>query len=118
VTSELVDYKSFRSFDEVDEYDKAIVRPEFVRITKKSEVQKYKSSAVEGRVETVEFRGNSIEITVSCNGSIFSARRSLDEPAVAVGEPVDVFIYRIFVTAGDSAVLLENKSLREPVVVI
>ena len=118
VTSELKDYKAFKSFDEVDEYDKAIVRPEFVKITKKSEVQKYKSSAVEGRVETVEFRGNSIEITVSCNGSIFSARRSLDEPAVEVGETVDVFIYRIFITHGDSVKLLKNNAIREETVVI
>jgi sulfate transport system ATP-binding protein len=29
-----------------------------------------------------------------------------------------VFIYRMFVTQGDTATLLENKSLREPVVVI
>ena len=118
VTSELEDYKAFRSFDEIDEYDKAIVRPEFVKITKKNEVQKYKSSSVEGRVETVEFRGNSIEITVSCNGSTFSARRGLDEPAVAVGETVDVFIYRIFITHGDSVRLLKNNAIREETVVI
>ena len=118
VTSELKDYKAFRSFDEIDEYDKAIVRPEFVKITKKSEVQKYKSSAVEGKVETVEFRGNSIEISVSCNGSLFSARRSLDDPAVEVGETVDVFIYRIFVTHGDSVKLLKNNAVREETVVI
>jgi sulfate transport system ATP-binding protein len=35
-----------------------------------------------------------------------------------VGETVDVFSYRMFVTQGDAATLLENKSLREPVVVI
>ena len=118
VTSELKDYKAFRSFDDIGEYDKAIVRPEFVKITKKGELQKYKSSAVEGRVENVEFRGNSIEVTVSSNGSIFSARRSLDEPAVAVGETVDVFIYRIFITHGDSVKLLKNNAVREETVVI
>lgn len=118
VTSELKDYKAFRSFDEIDEYDRAIVRPEFVKITKKSEVQKYKRSAVEGTVETVEFRGNSIEITVSCNGSIFSARRSLDDAPVEVGETVDVFIYRIFITHGDSVKLLKNNAIREETVII
>lgn len=118
VTSELKDYKAFKSFDEVDEYDKAIVRPEFVKITKKSEVQKYKSSAVDGTVETAAFRGNCIEFTVSCNGSIFSARRGLDEPPVEVGEIVDVFIYRIFITHGDSVRLLTNNAVREETVII
>ena len=118
VTSELKDYKAFRSFDDIGEYDKAIVRPEFVKITKKGELQKYKSSAVEGRVENVEFRGNSIEVTVSSNGSIFSARRSLDDPAVEAGETVDVFIYRIFVTRGDTVKLLNNNAIREETVVI
>ena len=118
VTSELTDYKSFKSFDEVGDYDKAIVRPEFVKITKKNELQKYKSSAVEGVVKDAQFRGNSIEVTVDCNNSTFSARRGLDEPAVEVGEKVDVFIYRIFVTHGDSVRLLKNNAIREETVVI
>lgn len=118
VTSELSDYKSFKSFDEIGEYDKAIVRPEFVKITKKNELQKYKSSAVEGVVKDAQFRGNSLEVTVNCNNSTFSARRGLDEPAVEIGEKVDVFIYRIFVTHGDDVKLLKNNAIREETVVI
>lgn len=118
VTSELADYTAFRSFDEIDHYDKAIIRPEFVKITKKEEFQKYKSSAVEGIVERTAFRGNSIEFTVRCNGSLFTARRTLDEAPVAVGEAVDVFIYRIFVTQGDEVRLLQNNAIREESVVI
>ena len=118
VTSELKDYKAFKSFDEISEYDKAIVRPEFVKITKKNELQKYKSSAVDGTVESTMFRGNCIEFTVNCLGSIFSARRGLDEPPVEVGETVDVFIYRIFITHGDSVRLLNNNAIREESVII
>ncbi len=118
VTSELSDYMSFRSFDDIGEYDKAIVRPEFVKITKKNEFQKYKSSAVDGIVRDAQFRGNSIEVTVNCNNSTFSARRGLDEPAVEIGEKVDVFIYRIFVTHGDDVKLLKNNAIREETVVI
>ena len=55
---------------------------------------------------------------MSCNDSIFSARRSLDEPVVEVGETVDVFIYRIFITHGDSVKLLKNNAVREETVVI
>ncbi|MBQ8921903.1 MAG: ABC transporter ATP-binding protein [Oscillospiraceae bacterium] len=118
VTSELEDYKAFRSFEEVEEYDRAIIRPEFVKITKKDEVQKYKTSAVEGTVERTAFRGNCIEFTVRCNGSILTARRELDEPRVEVGETVDVFIYRIFITHGDEVRLLPNNAIREESVVI
>ena len=118
VTSELADYKAFRTFEDVGEYDKAIVRPEFVKITKKDETQKYEKSAVEGIVTDAQFRGNSIEITVSCNNSTFSARRALDEPVVEIGEKVNVFIYRIFVTRGDTVRLLKNNAIREETVII
>lgn len=118
VTSELADYRAFRSFEDVGEYDRAIIRPEFVKITKKDEVQKYKSSAVDGVVERTAFRGNSIEFTVRCLDSVFTARRELDEAPVEVGEIVDVFIYRIYVTHGDEVRLLKNNALREESVVI
>ena len=112
------DYNKFHSFDTVPNVEQAIVRPEFVKVSKKNEVQKFKNSAEEGVVTDVAFRGSGIEITVLVNGETLTARRSFDEAAIAVGEKVDVFIYRLFVTVGENAFLLENKSLREPVVVI
>lgn len=112
------DYNKFHSFDTVPNVEQAIVRPEFVKVTKKNEVQKFKNSAEEGVVTDVAFRGSGIEITVLVNGETLTARRSFDEAAIAVGEKVDVFIYRLFVTVGENAFLLENKSLSEPVVVI
>ena len=112
------DYSKFRRFDTVEGAEQTIVRPEFVKVTKKTEVQKFKNSAEEGVVTDVAFRGSGIELSILVNGVTLTARRGFDEPSVSVGEKVDVFIYRIFVTAGDNAYLLENKSLREPVVVI
>ncbi|MBR4398175.1 MAG: ABC transporter ATP-binding protein [Fibrobacter sp.] len=112
------DYSKFRRFDAVEGAEQAIVRPEFVKVTKKTEVQKFKNSAEEGVVTDVAFRGSGIELSVLVNGETLTARRNFDEPSISVGEKVDVFIYRIFVTAGDKAFLLQNKSLREPVVVI
>lgn len=112
------DYNKFQSFDTIPNVDQAIVRPEFVKVTKKNEVQKFKNSAEEGVVTDVAFRGSGIEITVLVNGETLTARRSFDEPSISVGEKVDVFIYRLFVTVGNYAFLLENKSIREPIVVI
>lgn len=118
ITSELADYQSFKTFEEIAEYDRAIIRPEFVKITKKNEVQKYKTSAVEGVVERTAFRGNSIEFTVRVGESVLTARRELDESPVQVGEIVDVFIYRVFITHGDEVRLLQNQAIQEDIVII
>lgn len=117
-TSFLEDYQSFHTFDHVDGADKAIVRPEFVRVTKKNEFQKYRSSACEGVVEKVAFRGSNIELSVRANESLLTARRGLDEQSVSVGEKVDVFLYRVFVTEKDKVHSLENRSLTEESIVI
>lgn len=112
------DYGMFSTFEEIESAANAIIRPEFVKITKKNEYQKFKSSVSEGIVERTAFRGNSIELAVRVNDVLLTARRSFDEPSVEVGETVDVFVYRMFVTVGDQARLLENKALIEESVFI
>ena len=108
----------FHNFEHIENVEKAIVRPEFVKVTKKNEVQKYKSSASHGVTKNVLFRGDSIEVVVDVDGTELKARRGLDEQAIEVGEEVDVFLYRIFVTVGDKAYLLDNKSISEDSLVI
>ena len=112
------DYSKFHNFEHIENAEKAIVRPEFVKVTKKNEVQKYKSSASHGVAKNVLFRGDSIEVVVDVDGTELKARRGLDEQAIEVGEEVDVFLYRIFVTVGDKAYLLDNKSISEDSLVI
>lgn len=112
------DYSKFHNFEHIENVEKAIVRPEFVKVTKKNEVQKYKSSASHGVAKNVLFRGDSIEVVVDVDGTELKARRGLDEQAIEIGEEVDVFLYRIFVTVGDKAYLLDNKSISEDSLVI
>lgn len=112
------DYSKFHNFEHIENVEKAIVRPEFVKVTKKNEAQKYKSSASHGVTKNVLFRGDSIEVVVDVDGTELKARRGLDEQAIEVGEEVDVFLYRIFVTVGDKAYLLDNKSISEDSLVI
>lgn len=112
------DYSKFHNFEHIENVEKAIVRPEFVKVTKKNEVQKYKSSASHGVTKNVLFRGDSIEVVVDVDGTELKARRGLDEQAIEVGEEVDVFLYRIFVTVGDKVYLLDNKSISEDSLVI
>ena len=110
-TSQITNYQSFHSFPKEDNVDKAIIRPEFVIVSKKNEVQRFGPSASEGVVERVSFRGDSLELLVNVNDNQIIAKRGLEEKSIAVGEKVDVFIYRLFVTVGEKAMLLENQSL-------
>jgi sulfate transport system ATP-binding protein len=111
-------YESFKSFVKIDGASRAIIRPEFVKITKKNETLKFKSSATEGTVERVLFRGDRIEYAVRVNGVLLNTMRNLDEEKIDVGEKVDVFVYRMFVNVGEKAILLRNQAIRENVVVI
>ena len=117
-TSVLADYQKYHTFQHMDGVEKAIVRPEFLKITKKNEVQKYGSSASQGVVERTSFRGDWIELEVRVNGDLLIAKRDLEEESVSVGETVDVFLYRLFVIVGEKCYLLENQSLQDDSVFI
>ena len=112
-TSLLEDYTKFSSFEKIPNAEKAIVRPEFVKVAKKTENIVYRASASEGEVIQVSFRGDVTELKIKVNGSIVTAHRGLNHSEIKKGEKVDVFLYRIFVTSGDKAYILENKTLSE-----
>ena len=117
-TSFLEDYTKFNTFERIEGAEKAIVRPEFVKIYKYGEKLKYKTSASIGKVVKTAFMGDRIEITVECNGSTLVATRGLDEPSVSVGEEVRVFLYKTIVTVGNKAHILDNLALTEVSMVI
>lgn len=116
--SGIPDYSKFHTFEQVENFDKAFVRPEFVKVTKKNEEQRYRSSAAEGIIEDISFRGDNLELKVRVNDTVLTAKRGLEEQPVSVGEKVDVFIYRIFVTEGNKSYLLENQAVREESIII
>ena len=62
-------------------------------------------------MERVSFRGDNLELLIRVNGNLITAKRGLEEKSIEVGEKVDVFLYRLFVTSGEKALLLENQSL-------
>ena len=112
------DYHIFNYFEDIAGAEHAIVRPEFVKVTRKNEVQKYKSSASEAVVERVAFRGSYFELGLKVGDIQLSARRGLDETLVHTGETVDVFVQRIFVIKENKVYALENRSAREDYLVI
>lgn len=111
-------YHDFRCFTSQSSGSKAILRPEFVSIAKESEELKYKSSAEEGKVEGIAFRGNSLEVKVRLHDAVITGSRGLDDDMVFVGETVKVFIYRLYAIENDEIVLLENEALRDESIVI
>lgn len=115
--AELEHYQDFRSFDEIADMEKVLIRPEFVKVYKKGEKIQYASSASEGVVESVSFRGDRTELRIRVNGTVLAAKRSPGELSIAVGEKVKVFLYRILVTRGNEVIPLENQALQEDTVV-
>lgn len=117
-TTTLDDYTKFKTFDVVDNVDRAVIRPEFVKVTKLSETTAQKASVSVGEVIKTSFRGDNIEIAVKCDGGTVYAYRGLDETPIIVGEKVNVFLYRLFITKDDEVQILRNKSLQEESVII
>ena len=108
----------FHTFTQAESADKIIVRPEFVKISKLDEVEKFKTSVSRGVVERVSFRGDNLELQVRVNNSVVTARRSLEKADIREGETVNVFLYRIFALKGDSVQLIENEAVRDDFVII
>lgn len=108
----------FHTFAQAEGADKIIVRPEFVKISKLDEVEKFKTSVSRGVVERVSFRGDNLELQVRVNNSAVTARRSLEKADIREGETVNVFLYRIFALRGDSVQLIENETVRDDFVII
>ena len=108
----------FHTFAQAEGADKIIVRPEFVKISKLDEVEKFKTSVSRGVVEQVSFRGDNLELQVRVNNSVVTARRSLEKADIREGETVNVFLYRIFALRDESVQLIENEAVRDDFVII
>ena len=94
-TTTLDDYTKFKTFDVVDNVDRAVIRPEFVKVTKLSETTAQKASVSVGEVIKTSFRGDNIEIAVKCDGGTVYAYRGLDETPITVGEKAMRFRFSV-----------------------
>lgn len=107
------EYEKLKGFDLVAGACKAVIRPEFVKISKSGKLDRYMSAAESGIVKDVMFRGSHLEITVDVNGVEIVAERSMEKDIVNVGENVHVLIYRLYVFDDNNTYLLENKEMQE-----
>ena len=112
-SSVVEEYGKLKGFDQVGGADRAVIRPEFIKISKSGKLDQYISAAETGVVKDVVFRGNRIDITVDINGIEVVGERSLEKDLVSVGETVHVLIYRLYVFDEAQTYLLENKEMQE-----
>lgn len=101
----------FREFSHVGADKKAVIRPEYVTVTKKSEPTKYAVTTQDGEVEEVAFRGNAIELRVRVNGVTLTAYRQLSEAPIAPGERVNVLVRSMYVLDGTQAYTVDNAAI-------
>lgn len=117
-TSKIDDFNIFKTFEYDGNVSEALIRPEFIKVTKSGELQKYSTSVTVGTVKKTSFRCDGVEVELDVKGNTIIAKRLLDEDPLEVGEEVNVFVYRLFVVENDKVHLLENTALREDFLVI
>lgn len=117
-STEVKNFDEFKCFEKEDESQTSFIRPEFVSIFKKGESLQFEKSAEEAIVEDIIFRGSNLEVKTRIHGNLISAVRSINDPAVEIGEKVFVFIYRLYVVTNDEVSLLINSSIAEEAIVI
>ena len=105
-------YAELHGFEQYEDYDKAIIRPELINVSKKGK-QLYVNAAEDGIVEDVFFRGSLLEVHVRVKGMRIVAYRSLEEEALEPGECVSVLIYRLYLFNQDQVKLVENNMLKD-----
>lgn len=112
-SSVVEDYDKLKGFERIEHANQAVIRPEFVKISKSGKLDQYISAAETGVVTDVVFRGNRMDVTVDINGILVVGERSLEKDFVLVGETVHVLIYRLYIFDSTQTYLMENKEMQE-----
>ena len=106
------DYDRLKGFEIIENAKRAVIRPEFIKISKSGNLNRFMSAAEEGTVTDVVFRGNRVDVTVNINGIEVTGERSLEKDMVNVGEKVRVLIYRLYIFDEHRTYLVENSAMQ------
>ncbi|MFV0466161.1 MAG: sulfate/molybdate ABC transporter ATP-binding protein [Lachnospiraceae bacterium] len=107
------DFGRLHGFRHDETYQKAVIRPEFVKVVKMNHA-KYKNSAYEnGRIRDISFRGSAYRLTVEVGEILLQTTRTLDQEPVTVGEEVKVLIYQLYAFNESKVELIQNSALQE-----
>ncbi len=104
-------YGRLHGFEMDESYIKAIIRPEFVRVTKLDR-EVYPHASERGIVEAVFFRGNMLELRLAVGELKFITYHSLEDDVIAVGEEVSILIYRLYLYNEHQVRLVENMAFK------
>lgn len=105
-------YDQLIGFKSIKGASHAVIRPEFVKVSKLGQLKQYMSAAEEGTVTNVVFRGNHLALTIDIKGISIHAEHSMEEEPINVGEKVQVLIYRLYIFDNDRTYLTENSAMQ------
>ena len=106
------DFGRLNGFEKGD-YDRAIIRPEFVEAFKSDNAhfQDMIPFSQKGVIRDIVFKGNALELRLDVNGIALVSHRSLERRPISVGEEMNVIIYRLFAVKGNQTILMQNSGL-------
>lgn len=104
-------YGELHGFAANEQFDSAVIRPEFVSVSKAKHTI-YPHASEQGVIENIFFRGNNFELHVRVGENKMTAYRSLEDEPLAVGERVSVLIYRLYLYNEEQVLLVENAALK------
>lgn len=107
----IMNYEKLVGFDKEDDFDWAIIRPEFVAVFKKDADHGNKSAIEQGVVEAVTFQGTRLSMQIRIGEHILEAEQPIEANMFTVGEEVDVLIYRLFLCSNTDVHIAKNKAL-------
>jgi sulfate transport system ATP-binding protein len=105
------DYGGFHGFEPVPGFGRAVLRPEFIRVTKLQK-ETYPHASQRGIVEEILFRGSTLELRMQSGGQKLTAYYPLDSEALEVGEEVSVLIFRLYLCNEHTVRKVENRSVQ------
>ena len=82
----IMNYEKLVGFDKEDDFDWAIIRPEFVAVFKKDADHGNKSAIEQGVVEAVTFQGTRLSMQIRIGEHILEAEQPIEANMFTVGE--------------------------------
>lgn len=104
-------YTKLNGFQAHKSADRAVVRPEFVKVIPEGTKPHYPLSFQDGIVEHTAFRGNSTELTINVNGLSLKAEHAIDD-VIQKGDKVKVMVSRLYAFDENNAYTLINDVLK------
>jgi sulfate transport system ATP-binding protein len=100
----------FKGFTHLEDGRHAVIRPENVSITKRSEHFAYPVSVESGTVERILFRGKELELSVRIHDILIKGNRRIEDAPIVKGETVNVCIYRAYTFREESEITIVGNS--------